>query len=51
MSYRQIPEGQDGIPPATACGGTVVHNAIRAAASNSSVFFTVKLLIEVGLTP
>jgi len=28
-----------------------VHSASTAAASNSNVFFTVKLLIEVRLTP
>jgi len=43
--------GHCGPGPAVASGGTIVHNAIMAAASNSNVFFTVKLLIEVGLAP
>ncbi len=32
-------------------GETVTDNAIKAAASSSNVFFTMKLLVEVGVAP
>lgn len=50
FTATHIPGGHPGSPHAAACG-IVVHRAKTAAASNSNVFFTVKLLIEVGLTP
>ena len=43
--------GQRGLLPANAQGTAVADNRTVATASNSSIFFTAKLLVEVGFTP
>ena len=49
LQLQVFPGGQSGLPSALACG-MVTHIASIAAANISNVFFTLKLLVEVGFS-
>jgi hypothetical protein len=50
MGSQTWPGGQSGFP-IVVLGNAEADNAIKARASNRTVLFTVKLLVEVGLAP